>query len=919
LETTVVRGVPLAHLGSGEIRFSGTGPTCDANNNCSLNAAQFNAIYPQLGQNPVAVAILAEAAGKYPANDTSSGDGVNSGGFRWNAPSTIGENTHIVRIDANLTNNQHVFIRGNYQSDTDSGTSYFPDTPQTGRWSHPYGWALGHNWTINSNMVNNLRWGLTRQAFTDRGDSDTNVITLFFRNFAPRAFTRSFSRVTETHNIIDDFTWIKGDHTWQFGGNIRIIRNSRETFQNSFDSAATGTFFSNLALQTQLENNGYQLTIGQGMSYQNAAAALISRLAAYAVNFNFDIDGIVLPVGSPASRNFATEEYDFYIQDIWRPKRNLTITYGVRYGLSRPVYERKGFQVVPGEPLGDFFDRRAASAQTGIPLNDLISFQPGGPVNNAPGFYQFDKNNFQPRVAVAWSPSFEGGFWKKLFGDPGASTLRGGFSITNDYFGQALATGFDALSTLGFLTSVRTFANDPHPLFTGFDQDIRGLPGVPAPVQRFSTPADEAFRIESSLDSTSISPIHYTWSFSYGRSFSKGLHVEASYLGRRARNLFASRDIMALNNLVDPVSGVDWYTAAGMLADLRIANTPNAQVPAIPFFENLFPGAINLFGAPGTTATQGVYNLISRVDGFNIADWTFVQFFLDDIGVSPNMFLHPQYQALSAFGTTAYSNYHGGIFSVRQRLGDTLSYGLSYTFSKSMDNSSGLQTGGFYGSPFILNPLRPDDNYSVSDFDIRHLTIANFIFRLPFGKGGKFGKDAGGLLNAFVDGWQLAGVFRWNTGLPLSTPVDQDIWATNWNVQSNTVRTGPIPLADGGVDRDTQNIFSDPATAFQNFRNARAGETGDRNALRLPGFSELNLGLSKSFTMPWSETHKFQFRWEVLNVFNFQSFTSQRRTNLTWAIPQDSDLGAAGSTFGKIYNRIQGSPRSMQFGFRYEF
>ncbi len=916
LETTVIRGVPLAHVGNGEIRFSGTGPTCDPNGNCTLNTAQFNSIYPQLLQNPIAIAIHADAALRYPANDTSRGDGINTGGFRWNAPSNIVENTHIMRVDINLNEQQQLFLRGNYQADNDSGISYFPDTPATGHWSHPYGWALGHNWTIGKNKVNVFRWGLTRQALSDQGDSDTN---LFGGIFSPRAFTRTFSRVTETHNFTNDFTWIKGDHTWQFGGNVRLVRNKRESSQNSFDSAATGTFFSNLALQTQLENNGYQLTIGRGVPYQNAAAALTARLAQYVVNFNFDVDGSVLPVGTPSSRNFATEEYDVYFQDIWRPKRNLTITYGLRYGLSRPVYERKGFQVVPTESLGDFFDRRKASAAIGVPLNDLIEFQIGGPINNAPGFYQLDTNNFQPRIAAAWSPSFKRGSWKKLFGGEGASTFRGGFAVTNDYFGQALASGFDELSTLGFSTSVRIIANDPHPQFTGFDQDIRSLPGVPAPEQRFSTPADGAFRIESSLDSTSVSPVHYTWSFSYGRSLPKGLYIESSYIGRRARNLFASRDIMALNNLVDPQSGVDWYTAAGMLADLRTANTPNAQVPAIPYFENLFPGAVGLFGAPGTTATQGVYNLISRVDGFNIADWTFIQFILDDIGVSPNMFLHPQYQALSAFGTTAYSNYHGGILSVRQRLGDDVSYGFNYTYSKSMDNSSGLQTGHSYRSPFVLNSLRPDDNYSVSDFDIRHLLVANFLCQLPFGKGGKFGKNAGGLLNAFVSGWQLAGVFRWNTGLPLNPPSDQGIWATNWNQTSNTVRTGSIPLADGGVDRDTQNIFSDPAAAFKSFRNAKPGETGDRNALRQPGFSEINLGLTKSFTMPWSENHKFQFRWEVLNVLNFQSFAGGRRTNLTWGIPQDSDLGMAGNAFGKIYDRIQGNPRSMQFGFRYEF
>jgi hypothetical protein len=57
--------------------------------------------------------------------------------------------------------------------------------------------------------------------------------------------------------------------------------------------------------------------------------------------------------------------------------------------------------------------------------------------------------------------------------------------------------------------------------------------------------------------------------------------LQASYIGRMARNLIASRDVMSLNNLVDPKSGMDWYTAAGILEDLRRAGVPASQVPQI--------------------------------------------------------------------------------------------------------------------------------------------------------------------------------------------------------------------------------------------------------------------------------------------------------------------------------------------------
>jgi hypothetical protein len=79
------------------------------------------------------------------------------------------------------------------------------------------------------------------------------------------------------------------------------------------------------------------------------------------------------------------------------------------------------------------------------------------------------------------------------------------------------------------------------------------------------------------------------------------------------------------------------------------------------------------------------------------------------------------------------------------------------------------------------------------------------------------------------------------------------------------------------------------------------------------------MGLSKSITMPWSENHKLQIRWEVFNVTNFQSFDAGNITRTTFGLPQDPETGTAPSTFGKVYDRIQGSPRAMQFGLRYSF
>lgn len=962
-EVPVTREVPLANLGQGQLRFVGglpgevicespnTPPGCIPAHLVTLNLAQLNSIYSGVGINPLAVSILNGAASRYSANDTSVGDGLNTGGFRFNAPTTTEENTHIARFDYLINSSQTLSFRGNYQYDKLTGVSQFPDTPSGALWDHPWGFVIAHDWSISSNKFNNFRYGVTRQAFSTQGDSSENSVNFRFV-YQPFTYARTLSRITPTTNITDDFTWIRGAHTFQFGANIRIVRNERVDFGSSYDDAVMNPSFYQLSgriLDQAVENAGYTVPEAQRTIIQNAAASLIGRYSQYSGNFVFDLDGNIIEPGTPTERRFATEEYDTYLQDVWRPYRNLTLTLGLRWGFSRPVYETNGFQVVTTEALGDFFERRKAAALEGRALNDLIDFERGGPANGGPGFYKADWNNFQPRIAVAWSPNFKNKFMRALFGKDGDSVIRGGFAMTNDYFGQQLAVSFDQLSSIGFTSSTTIAANtynitsNPAPLFTGFGQNIRNLPGIPAPVQRFAEPVSPQClagtvwcpqRIEVSLDRTITTPTHYTWNVTYGRELPFGMYFEGSYIGRKARNLLGARDVMALNNLVDS-QGTDWYTAAGQIHDLRAANVPfdSTQVN-IPYFTNIFgngmqgrvitilnrefgfkPGELDFL--LGLNPSQVVLFLAGR-DGFDILDWTFIQLILDDAGTTPNLFYHPQYAAFSSFGSFAKSDYNGASFTLRQRLGTTLTFDINYTYSVSKDDVSGLQTGSSYGSQFILNPLRPQDAYAFSDFDTRHVVNANFVFELPVGKGRKFFSGMGKVSNALFGGWQLAGIYRWNTGQPITAPSDAAQWATNWNVQSAGTRVRPVTF---GAVRGTQNAFSDPQEAYNSFRNARPGETGERNVFRGPGYQTLDLGLSKSWQMPWNENHNLQFRVEAFNVTNVQYFDAVNGnfTRSTWGLQQDPETSDVADDFGKIYTSIQGNPRFFQFGIRYRF
>lgn len=944
-----VRVVPLATLGQGTVRFRN-----DSGAVVSINCADIATIFPAtLGCNNVGLTALAAAAARYTANaDEGGGDGLNTGGYRFNADSEIKGNSHVGRFDYNITSRMSAFFRTNIIYDTSTGEPQFQDTAAPTLWNHPWGLVAGHSWTINNRLINNFRYGLTRDAFSQQGDSAENNISFRFV-FSPNRFVRTISRVTPVQNFTDDLTYIWNNHTFQIGTNIRLINNQRQTFASAFDSAVTnpsfypggGTSVTN-PINTFLSNNrGYTIGSGSVSNVQNAVTAAIGRYTQYAANFTFLRNGNLTASGTPSDREFKTEEYDFYVQDIWRAKPNLTFTFGLRYGISLPVTETSGYEVKPNIPLGELFRQREAAAAAGNAFNQAIVLDLSGKANGRSPLYKTDKNNFQPRLSMAWSPDFGDNFFGRMFGRNNESVIRGGFGIFNDYYGQAIAVRFDLNNTLGFSSSSQIPANFYNlttrvgPQFTSYTQNIRTLPNLTIPAGTLTFPRQAPNRtyptaIEGGLDEDLITPINYNWSLTYERKLKGGFLVSASYLGRKARNLLQSRDAAAITNFRDPVSGTDWYTAAGQLELLRSQAVPVSQIPQIPYFTNIFPAnLVALLGyCPGSSTynpTQAVYSMMvpeslgGCSDQFTNYgnDWTSAQLELSTFSSrfpGQHIFYQQQYGTLGAFSTIGVSDYHALTISARQRLSDHLTMDFNYTLSQSKDEGSGLQSGAVTsGAGFVLNPFRQRDMYALSDFDMKHIINMNAIWQLPFGRGRAWFGGIGKAADLLIGGWQMTGIFRYNSGRPISAPYDDARWATNWNVQSYGTRiadVSPCPVRGGAY------FGCNTTQAYRSFRNARPGETGERNVFRLPGFWTLDMGLGKAFNMPWSEGHKLQFRWEVFNVANYQAMGSIDTSRSGYGIPLDPARRAANppSNFSQ-FTGIQGNPRSMQYVLRYSF
>jgi hypothetical protein len=927
-EESVVRVVPSLDLRKGTFTFfQFTDSTKTAIKISKLDAAGVKALDPaHIGPSAGVLSIF----NQYPApNDNTVGDGLNTAGFRFNSPIHLKWNTYLARLDYNLTKDgKHtLFWRGNLQNDKDNTVQQFPG--QSARFTNlatNKGFAAGYSATLTQNLVNVFHAGFTRLGLEQAGSSPlsgSHIVS--FRTFDDLIpAVRSLTRFTPVWNIVDDLAWIKGSHSMQFGTNIRWIRNERLNLATSFSSA--------LVNKAWLQSNGpIRPPLLADTSTDHAMAALLGLVTQVTARYNLDSKGgtlTTLPEGAPIKRRYAADEYEWYGQDSWRMKSNLTLTYGLRYGLYSPPWETNGLQVAPNVPLGNWFDVRGAQMEKGVPDNQsapLISFVLAGPKNGKPGFYDWDKNNFAPRLAFAYSPGFTNGFLSKITGGPGKMAIRGGYSVVFDRIGGAIAVNADS-GTLGFglSTSVTNPAGTLTALTTPRFSGITNLPAsllLPAP--GFGTfpatfPSGIAaggFAITAGIDDSLRTPYSQTINFSISRDLPGNMVLEAAYVGRLGRKILVNDDLAMPLNLVDPASGMDYFTAAQALARLDLAGTPVGSVPKIPFWENIFPG----YAKSGLTATQIIYrDFYSSVTGDG-PDYTTS---LSDIDVfcSPCSkfgkfaFFNSQFSNLNALRSLMPTNYHALQMLLRKRFSQGLQFDFNYTFSKSQDNASTIERNGLFSGP-ILNSWSPAQRKGVSDFDLTHQVNMNAIWEMPFGKGRHFMKDSPGWVDGVVGGWQLSGIYRVTSGLPTSIG-NGFAFPTNWEFTGNATQTKAIPhtgvtknVPVTPTDTGGPNVFADPGAAFDSFTHTLAGGVGTRNSIRGDGFYTLDIGLSKAWRMPYKEGHRMQFRWETFNVTNSVSFDPQAL--------KGANLDSRG-TFGK-YSGTLSSPRVMQFGLRYEF
>lgn len=927
-------------------------PNCFGNGTCPWGSGGLG------GDDPNALQLYNQS--KYPEpNGTIFGDGLNFESFQFSAAAPAHLTTYIAKLDYNLSDRNRIFVRGNLQGDGSSGAPQFPGgIPGFSTTDNTKGIAAGDTWTISSNWVNSARYQFSRQGYSNVSGAQGNFSTLSATPPLPIG-SATFTFVP-VHNFVDDVSWTKGTHTIQFGANYRRIDVRSITNSTSFNAAnnnwawlyGDGIAGRNVSLDPgNPAFAAYGFTaVANGVndpaendfqpSYNNAISSVTGLLPEEFYYYNYAVasngqSANLIPIGTSLKRDFRDNEFEYYIQDSWRVRPNLTVTVGLRHSFLQPPWEVNGQQIEPTFSAYDWYVNREVQAQQGNIFEPPYEYVPGGPTHNGKPYWNMAKLNIAPRFAIAYSPSFSSGLLSSLFGGPGKTSIRAGYGIYYDHFGQAIAYAYNVAGSPGLLTLTQPPVNEPtvddSPRFTA----LTSVPPITATsssippssvVYPFET-APSGFAIAETADDHMKTPYAEGVDFSIQRELPGGFALELAYVGRFGRHTLEQLDYSEPTNFVDTKSGMNYVTAAKLLSeDVDARGGASLSSPGVPpvtpirFWEDLFPGTQGSY----PSATASIYDQLWR---FHRGDEMSALAALDIFCSPPpssfpcgapqtGMIWNNQYSSLFAASSIGTSAFNSAQITLRHAASHGLQADFSYTYGHSFDLGSTAERFDVFGVQansgafsIIQSSYDPRLNRASSDFDTRHLITADWVYQLPFGHGKAFGNGVGRLGDAVIGGWQFSGLGRWTSGLPFQV-IDGAGWASNWSYSAYMVQTGSIAEKKTIIDGNP-NAFADPASAQANMRLPYAGEAGERNQFRGDGYFGIDAGLGKTWKTFESQT--LEFKWEVFNVTNAVRFDVQSINNYS------TDSVTPGAVSFGNYTRDLVNPRVMQFSLRYSF
>ena len=552
-----------------------------------------------------------------------------------------------------------------------------------------------------------------------------------------------------------------------------------------------------------------------------------------------------LTQASPQILDSRSKYYALYGQDSWRVTSNVVFNYGLRWEASMPWYDtqNKIETIIPGQQSVKF---------PGAPTGWVMAGDPGVPRTLAPTRW----GNFSPRLGLAYSPGASSGFLSKLTGGPGKTSIRVGAGL---YY-----------TSVEDLAQFLEVGDPPYGLYYGSAQP----PILESPYivrsdgsqvgQRFPFPFPPTNVSPSNPDTTfpwpQVEPISYGFSFNHQnklpysehyelsiqRQIGSGTVMSASYVGNQGHRLVTSIEANPAN------------PALCLFLSQSVNLAPNSPACG-PFSETPPFDSSTGISTPYVTATNQVIP-----------------------SVRP---LGPLFDTNPYVATVANSHYNSLQLGLDHKTG-SLAFGAAYTYSKCMDNASGLQDSTY--------PFDPRRSIALCNFDVTQSFVFSYNWLLPFDQfvSSGWGKKV-------ATGWALSGITRFATGLPITLSENDD----NSLIGANAVPVDVPNYNPGKVLADTNPRNGQPYFNVSLFSNEQLGQFGNsrRRFFHGPGLNNFDMSLSK--TTKITESKQLELRFEAFNLFNHAQFLNPS--------------GEINSSFGLITSARDG--RILQVGAKFEF
>jgi hypothetical protein len=658
------------------------------------------------------------------------------------------------------------------------------------------------------------------------------------------------SRASPTRDFTDNVTWVTRNHTVTFGGQLKNIQTISDAVGPVRSTVTFGDLGSILDPTLTQVFNATTLPGASNAELANARAVystIVGRVSAFASTAFLGADGRYALNGP---RHFEIEEdtNGVFLQDQWRLRNNLSLSYGVRW------------QPQTGARLNtaNYSTLTSSSAMAFDVSGFGNSFSPGTLTGQAPTLtgnqigdraFKNDMNNLAPSVGVVYSPDFKSGIGNFLFGGNGTSVIRGGFSRAFIREGTLTVENSIGQNPGGALGNGRSAAVGTAPaqiLTVGTLFRAPGNPNliapafnpVPAYPRAVNPVTDATFAFAQDFHSGYVD----SWSAGYQRQFGRDTVVEVRYVGNRGKDMQTQYRVNEVNAIENGLGAEFALAQRNLLTNIAagqgatFAFTGIAGTSPLPITLSYFSGnSVNpaLAGSYSSAlfsnatflnqlnpASPGPQAFANTLDTNFRANTTTAGSFQ---GAKPLNFVNtcPSTNGFCyLFDNSEKSWYDSAVIEVRRRLSAGLRFQASYVYAKSFTNAYASAGDAFFGvgggdqSNVSSNTLRNRGrDKSYSQIDTRHAFKFDATYDLPFGKGRKFLASSNGFVDAVLGGWTITPVVRWQSGAPILMENIQTVGMTGKELQDsvgvyyNQVINGTtVPVSYLPADIITQTI-----------------------------------------------------------------------------------------------------------------